>query len=55
MEKELDYFGSYEWMGKFSTPDNVLEFPGKLTHTPEQGARLEFFCSMDTKVERTEI
>src|SRR5471032_3271029 len=44
--KKYDHYQEYEWLGKFWTPDKSLEFPGKLTYTPENGIRLDFFYPM---------
>lgn len=49
---ELDHFESYEWLGFFWTPDKKLEFPGKLTYSPEKGIRLDFMCPAGQRIAR---
>jgi hypothetical protein len=39
-----NHFDTYEWIGLFWTADKELEFPGKLTYTPEDGLLLDFMC-----------
>ena len=54
MTKEYDHYETYEWLGTFWTPDNAIQFSGKLTYTPENGVELEFLYSMSGKrIEKT--
>lgn len=41
---KYNHFEDYEWFGQFHSPDKEVEFPGKLTYTPENGLILEFIC-----------
>lgn len=49
-----DHYEKYEWLGIFWTPDRSIQFPGKLTYSPEDGIELEFLYEMTgNKVDRT--
>ncbi|MBX9266915.1 hypothetical protein [Chromobacterium violaceum] len=50
----LSHFENYEWLGLFSLPDQSLEFPGKLTYTPEDGVCLEFICGMQEGIRKSD-
>ena len=43
---KYNHLENYEWFGHFYTPDEEIEFPGKLSYSPEDGVVLEFMCPM---------
>ncbi|MBB3214406.1 hypothetical protein FHW67_003723 [Herbaspirillum sp. Sphag1AN] len=49
---EFNHFESYEWLGLFNYPDKSIDFPGKLTYTPDKGLQLEFMCQMDSNAKK---
>lgn len=49
--KTYDQFETYEWLGLFMVPDSDIEFPGRLSYSPEDGVQLEFMCSFDVKMQ----
>ena len=51
---KYDHYEKYEWLGTFWTPDKSIEFPGKLTYSPEDGIELDFLYPMGKKVHKTE-
>ncbi|WP_155416629.1 hypothetical protein [Burkholderia vietnamiensis] len=53
MSKIYNHFQTYEWLGLFWTPNKEIEFPGKLTYTPENGLALEFMCGAGAKFDKT--
>lgn len=53
MSKSYNHFESHEWLGLFWTPNEEIEFPGKLVYTPEDGITLEFMCSAGQKFEKS--
>lgn len=42
----FDHYEKYEWLGVFWTPDQSIQFSGKLTYSPENGVELEFLYPM---------
>ncbi|WP_155295470.1 hypothetical protein [Chromobacterium violaceum] len=51
---DLNHFENYEWLGLFFLPDQSLEFPGKLTYTPEDGVCLDFMCGMQEGIKKSD-
>lgn len=50
MTKRYNHFDTYEWLGLFWTPGREIEFPGRLTYSPEDGITLDFMCSVGTEI-----
>lgn len=46
--KEYNHYETYEWLGSFSLSDQSIQFPGKLSYSPESGVELEFLSITET-------
>jgi hypothetical protein len=50
MSQNLNLLENHEWFGQFWSPDQSIEFPGKLTYTPKNGVQLECFLNINRDI-----